>query len=513
MTKYREIIRLFHQGISQRNIALSCSCSRNTVAKVLAQAHKENIHWPLPPDMSDIALEKELFPERGQVPIQPMPEYEKIHKEMAKSGVTLTLLWQEYCESCRLHKQIPYMYTQFCKYYHEYVHTTKATMYMEHKPGEKMELDWAGKRARIFDSITGEEIPAYLFVACLPCSQYGYAEAFLRMDQESWTAAHVHALEYFGGTARIWIIDNLKTGVTKHTPTDIVLNRTYQELAEHYGAAIIPCKIRAPKEKASVEGLVGKLTTWILASLRDQVFFTTSELNQEIHKKLNEFNEKPFQKKEGSRKSVFFEQEKHMLMPLPDSRYEMAVWKLAVVQYNYCISVDHAQYSVPYEYIKHSVDVRLTTNTVEIFFQGLRLCSHLRLYGLRGQYSIKEEHMPTHHKQYAQWTGERFRSWAQKVGINTQTLVEVFLKRHKVEQQGYKSCMALLKLQDTYTPERLEKACEIALTYTSAPSFKSVQTILKTGRDQQASQKTKAPASYQNDHGFTRGADYYGGKE
>jgi len=380
-------------------------------------------------------------------------------------------------------------------------------MHINRKPGEIMEVDWAGQTAKIVDTDTGEIIDAYVFVSALPYSGYAYVEAFLRQDQEAWIAAHVNAYRYFGGVTRILVPDNLKTGVIKNSRTETIINKTYQEMAEHYGTAIIPARVRTQKDKATVEGSVGIISTWILAAIRNQRFLSLRELNAVIKERLHAFNHKPFQKKDGSRATDFAE-EKAFLLPLPKSAFELATWKIATVQYNYHISVDGQNYSVPHEYIKQKVDVRTTRNTVEVFFENNRICSHARLTGRPGQYSTSEAHMPPNHQQYIQWNGERFRAWAAKIGTNTTAAVEAILSGYKVEQQGYKACMAILKLSDQYTPERLEAACTKALSYTPRPSYKSIQAILKSGQDK-ITETSAAPVST-SEFGFTRGSDYYG---
>ena len=508
MTNYREILRLDSLGIKRQDIANACGCSRNTVANILKRAEEKRLAWGTAHELDNKQLSQKLFPAAVGQPAYKMPDYEYVHHEMAKSGVTLSLLWAEYCEQCRQSGEIPYRTTQFKKYYGEYVQKTKATMHISHKPGEIMEVDWAGQAAAIQNSDTGCPIKVYVFVATLPYSGYTYVHAFLSQDQAAWVAAHVGAFEFFGGVARILVPDNLKTGVTKHTRLETVINKTYQELAEHYGAAVIPARVRSPKDKASVEGSVGVISTWILAALRNEQFLSLWELNQAISVKLAEFNQKPFQKKDGSRASVFGE-ERPFLLPLPEHPYELAVWKMATVQYNYHISVDGENYSAPYEYIKQKVNVRLTKRLVEVFFDGNRIASHPRLYGRPGQYSTYEEHMPREHRQYVAWNGERFLSWAQKIGEHTKTIVQLFLSRGPVEQQGYKSCMALLKLSDTYSALRLEQACGRALNFTERPSLKSIQTILKSGQDKLRPAENSAGEPPASSHGFTRGKEYY----
>ena len=414
MVNHKEILRLKHLGLTNREIADAAGCGRNTVTRTLARAREQQLGWQQAQSMSQREVSQWLFPTEQKNPAYKMPDYEWVHREMQKSGVTLSLLWVEYCEQCRQSGELPYKSTQFNKYYADYVHKTKATMHLEHKPGETMQVDWAGQTAALVDTDTGERLDAYLFVAVLPYSGYAYTEAFLDMKQEAWITGHVNAYRYFGGVTRILTPDNLKTGVLKNSRTETVLNKSYQEMAEHDGTAILPARPRSPKDKAFVEGSVGVASTWILAALRNRQFLSLVELNQAIREKLDAFNHKPFQKREGSRASCF-EEEKLFLLPLPATPFELAVWKVATVQYNYHISVERMNYSVPYEYIKQQVDVRLTRTTVEIFFSGTRVASHLRLHGRPNQYSTVESHMPPDHQSYLQWNGERFLRWAEQI--------------------------------------------------------------------------------------------------
>ena len=298
-------------------------------------------------------------------------------------------------------------------------------------------------------------------------SQYAYVEAFLDMKQKSWINAHVHMYEYFGGVARILVPDNCKTAVVHNGGfKDQQINETYQEMAEHYGTAIIPARVRSPKDKPNAEGTVGNISTWITAALRNEQFFSLAELNRAIRDKLELFNQRLFQKKEGSRRSLFLGEEKPLLAPLPATRFELSDWKTATVQFNYHISVDGMLYSVPYEYIKKKVDVKVTDTTIEIFYNHNRIASHRRLKGCSGQYSTITEHMPEDHQKYLEWNGDRFRKWAERIGINTYTAVNAILTSKGVEQQTYRSCMGLLKLAERYSDALLEAACKKALSYT-----------------------------------------------
>ena len=317
--------------------------------------------------------------------------------------------------------------------------------------------------------------------------------------------------EYFGGVPRITVPDNCRTAVDHNRSWyDQQVNTVYREMAEHYNTAIIPARVRAPKDKPNAEGTVGIISTWITAALRNEQFFSLSELNRAIRKKLEEFVHRPFQKKEGSRYEIFRDEELPLLAKLPATRYELAEWKSATVQFNYHISVDGMLYSIPYEYIKRKVDVRITDTTIEVFYNHNRITSHRRLYGRKGQYSTVTEHMPEDHQKYLEWNGDRFRKWAERIGTNTSRVVNALLTSGKVEQQSYRSCMGLLKLADRYSVDRLESACQKALLYTAAPSYKSIKNILAAGQGKSGAVSTVSSSNTtQNKHAITRGADYY----
>jgi hypothetical protein len=289
-----------------------------------------------------------------------------------------------------------------------------------------------------------------------------------------------------------------------------IINKTYHEMAEHYGVSVIPARIRKPKDKPSVESTVNVVSTWIIAALRNRQFFPIGEINEAIRKKLTELNDKPFQKRPGNRMSAF-EEEKAFLLPLNPRPFELASWRVAAVQLNYHIAAESMNYSVPFEYIRRKVDVRMTKSMVEVFYGGSRIASHIRLYGFPGQYSTVEEHMPENHQQYNKWNAARFVNWAGNIGPNTEVVVKALLASRAIEQQSYKSCIGLLKLADKYSVGRLESACQKALSYTASPSLKTVQTILKTGSDK-INEETinQSEAIEQSDFGFTRGASYYG---
>ena len=349
MTNYREILRLSSLQYSQRTIESMAHCSRHTVRDVLQAASERGVSWPLPDDITNAELEQLLFPNKHKASSQyAEPDYPYIHRELARSGVTLMLLWEEYCAKCQEAGQRPYMSTQFGERYRRWARITKATMRIQHKPGDAMQVDWAGDSIPVQDPVTGEQSAAYLFVAVLPCSYYTYAEACDDMKTENWLNCHVHAFDYFGGVARLLIPDNCKTATLSNTRYDVILNRSYQELAEHYGTAIVPARIRKPRDKSSAEASVRFAETWIVASLRDRKFFSLRELNEAVAEKLEELNSRPFKQMAGCRRSAYLEEEKPYMLPLPSSAFEPAVWSVAKVANDYLVTDGRNKYSVPY---------------------------------------------------------------------------------------------------------------------------------------------------------------------
>ena len=508
MVNYREIIRLKCLEYDNSRVASCCGCSRNTVAEVWQLVMEKDFSWPIPDALTNKDLQQILYPDRKALESRKLPDFEYIHKELARPGVTLSLLWAEYCAKCTSEHTIPYQHTQFNEKYHAFAASKKATLRINHKPGETLEVDWVGDTLTVFDELSGEPMKAYVFAACLPCSLYSYAEAFPDMKSNHWIQAHVHAYSFFGGVTRVLINDNLKTGVISNTRTELVLNRSYYEMAEYYGTAIIPARPLRPQDKPSAEGTVKVIETWIMAALRNRKFFSFEELNQAIREKLVEFNSKPFQKKRGSRLTAFEDEEKEFLMPLPASPYETAIWSKATIQPDYLISVGECKYSVPYEYIGKEVEVRSTEDCIEAFYQGHRIASHLRKSYSPDPIYIPE-HMPEKHRRYLAYSAEHFKDWATGVGESTLVVIKHFLSMHKVEQQGYKPCASLMRLADRYSMERLEKACERALCYTPCPSLKNIATILKNGQDKMGSLPETSTTS--KSQGITRGASYFKG--
>jgi transposase len=517
MTHYREILRLTALGCSQREICASASVSQKTVVKVQKRASELGMNWPLDDSVTDETLGQRLFPKEQPVSAKRMPNHEYIRKELLKNGVNKKLLWTEYLEDCKHAGDSLLMYSQFCFYIQKNEENRRATMHIPRKPGEQIEVDWAGDPAKIIDPDTGELIDAWIFIGVMTYSQYAFVEAFLNERQNSWITAHVHMYEFFGGVTKILVPDNASTAVNHRNydwySPDLI--RSYQELAEHYNTAIIPARIRHPKDKPHAEGAVSNVSTWITAALRNEQFFSLTELNAEIRQKLERLNSKPFQKKEGSRSSLFLGEEKYLLSPLPAVRFELATWSQPTIQFNYHVEVDKMFYSVPFHYISNPVEARLTEHVVEVFLKETheRIASHKRLRGRPGQYSTILEHMPKDHQQYVQWDGDRFRRWAQQSGKYTCDVIDYILSTAKVEQQAYRSCMGIMRLADKHSREKLEAACRKAMECSGRPSYKSIKDLIATLRpeDLATQEKQEGPPGKKNPFSLVRGSKYYGG--
>ena len=503
MIKYREILRLRAAGVSIRNIAYSCECARSTVQRVITRADGRGLCWPLPEELDDEEIYHILFTRERPLTGKVEPDYSLVHKELLRKGVTLMLLWQEYCKASIESGKEPYQYSAFCDKYRKWAKQNRIVMHIERRPAETMMVDWAGTTMQVVDRDTGEIHKVYIFVACLPYSSYLYAEGFYSMDTSSWLSAHVNALEHFGGVAPIVVPDNLKTGIVKNTREELIVNPSYRRLAEYYGFAVVPTRPRKPRDKASVEAGVGVVTRSAIAPLRNQTFFTLTKLNGALFDKVTEICARPFQKREGSRESIFIDQEKDALQPLPRRRFEVYVTKTATVPYNYHVSVDSIFYSVPFQYVRQEVELRISKKTIAVFVGTKRIALHKRSFGRRGSYVTNENHMPDTHRDYTEWSGDRFRMWARKKGENVYQVIDAVLTSKPIEQQMYRSARALLALADKYGDKALDDACAYALSITSNPSYKTVKTLIDK------SAQTKEGKENNNDFAYLRGADYF----
>ena len=505
MRKIREVFRLkFDCDLSNRQIANSCSIARSTVAEYLFRLQQAGLSWPLPHDIDDTRLEQLLYPQLPAVPPEQraVPDWSDVHQQLRHKTVTLMLLWQEYKE---LHPS-GYQYSQFCYLYRQWAGRIDPVMRQEHRAGEKMFVDYAGQTVNVYDLQANQMREAQIFVAVLGASNYTYAEATWSQTLPDWIGSHSRAFIFFGGVPQIVVPDNLKAGVSKACFYEPDINPTYLDMANHYGTAVIPARVKKARDKAKVEVAVQVVERWILARLRNRQFFSLSQLNEAIAKLLVELNSRPFQKLPGCRKQLFDTLDRPALSALPAKPYQYAEWKKATVNIDYHIEVERHYYSVPYQLIKNKLDVRITQRTIECFYKNKRVASHIRSYQ-KGRHTTVKEHMPKSHQKWAQWTPDRFIRWAGKIGPHTQTLIETILNSRAHPQQGFRSCLGILRLAKSYGNQRLEAACRRAVSI-GGTSYRSVESILKHNLDQKplAQEQAAEPCI---EHTNIRGSQYY----
>jgi len=510
MRKIKEILRLkFGRGLSNRAIARSVQVSPATVSDCLMRAKLAGVGWPLEPELDEATLEAKLYPPPPPAR-QPrvVPDFAHLHRELKRKGVTLQLLWQEYKQ---VHVRDGYQYTQFCELYKRFKGKLDLVLRQDHRAGEKMFTDFSGDGIDIVDPVTGEVQQAELFIAVLGASSYTYAEAFESQELRCWTDGHIHAFEYFEGVAEITVPDNTKTAITHPSRYEPDVNPTYLDMAKHYGTVIIPARVRKPRDKAKLENAVLIVQRWILAALRNHKFFSIQQANDAITEKLEELNARKFQKLDTTRRELFEQLDKPALQALPATRYEFAAWSSPRVNIDYHVELYRHYYSVPYQLVHKRVEARVTASTVELFFKGNRVASHKRGY-VKGQHTTQREHMPKSHRRYLEWTPSRILNWAGQTGPATRTLAEKILASRRHPEQGYRSCLGLLRLGKSYGQERLEAACARALVIGSW-TYKSVKSILKTGLDRQPLPNERNPNTHKeplpDGHENIRGADYY----
>lgn len=503
MRKISEILRqrleLKH---SYRNIARSLNLSISTVSDYLARAKVTGLSWPLPEGLTEDQLYERLFlpasqPKRERI----QPDWELIHRELRKKGMTLRLLWREYRDQ---HPE-GLGYSQFCKYYRNYAKTISPVMRQVHKAGEKIFVDYAGMKVPFLDLSTGEVCEAEVFVGCLGASQLIFSEASSTQQLPDWIESHIHLFEYFGGVSEMVVPDNLKSAVQSSHLYDPNINANYQHMSEHYGIAIVPARAGEPKDKAKVENAVGIVERQILAPLRHMTFTSIGEINQAMAQKLNELNHQPFQKMKLSRRELFELTDKPALKPLPADRYQYAQWKKAKINIDYHFAFDEHFYSVPYQHVRRVVEIRITAKTVECFYKGERIASHSRSYKRYG-FSTVPGHMPKAHQEHARYSPSHIQAWAQKIGPNTVRFIEHMMASRAFVQQAYRACYGVLRLSNRYGAERLEKACGKGLEV-YASRYQQIESILKNNLEEVPISQSSAielPS-----HHNIRGAHYY----
>ncbi|EIC06235.1 IS21 family transposase [Microbacterium sp.] len=513
--KAKLVLRLRAEGFSKRQIEAQ-GMSRHSVIAVFDAADREGIDYDAVAGLDDAEVYSRLFPGRGEHDsVHAQPDWGQVHKELAKVGVTLKLLHGEYVDACRGRGEPAMGYDRFCKSYQHHVLITGAASRVSHKAGQSVEVDWSGKTMQLVDPVTGVVSRVYLFVATLPFSRYAFVEPTLDLKQDTWLRAHVAMFDWFGGSVPRIVPDNLKTGVISHPAEgEVVLNDAYRELAAHYSAAVLPGRVKKPKDKASVENTVGNIATGVIAALRNQSFATLPELRAAVYERMTAFNAEPFQKRAGSRLGVFEGEEKPLLRPLPTVSFEISRWVYGRrVQKNGHVVFEKNFYSVPYVHIGRAVDLRVTDRMLEVFAGQDRLTSHLLApAGTVNEYRTHDSDLPDG-PQYRQWDAPRVREWAARIGENTTIVVNRIFESVPVDEQGINAALAVLRMTRRYSADRVEAAAGIALaSKVRSPRYAHLRPILETRQDEPGNRDAWAtPGTPPEPTGYVRGADYYAG--
>ena len=505
--KIREVLRLkWECASSHREIAASCGIAVGTVSDYVARATAAGLSWPLPDGFTEAELHERLFPQPpvSDAALRPLPDWKVVEKELRRKGVTLLLLWQEY----RAAHPDGVSYSRFCQLRQAALPDPEVRMAQEHTAGEKLFVDYAGQTMAVIDPKTGVVRTAQIFVASLGVSSYTFAEATWSQAEADWISSHVRAFSFYEGTPRIVVPDNLKVGITSPHRYDPEINRTYQELANHYHIAVIPARVRKPRDKAKAESAVQVVERWILAPLRDRKFFSLAELCEAIEELLEALNDRPRTTADGTRRELFVELDLPALRALPLEPFELCTWKGARVHIDYHVAFEKHNYSVPYRYSGQPVQIRATAQTVEIYHREERIASHLRSVEPFG-YTTVFQHMPTGHQEQqgsSEWNASRLIAWGRQIGPSTETLIQKLLARHVIEQQSYRGCLGILRLAKEHGKGRLDAACARALR-AGNPSYQTVQRYLKHQDEEAAPPLPTATEPILHDN--IRGSAYY----
>jgi transposase len=506
MRKIREVLRLHSLGLTQREVGRSCSVGQSTVSEYLKLAEAAGLRWADIADWSQDRLEKALLP--GQPAAKqrqrlPLPDFAAVHAELqTHKHLTLQLVWDEY----RATHAEGYGYSRFCELYQRWRKRQEVVLRQEHRAGEKLFVDYAGDTIAVRDPESGATRQAQLFVAVLGASNYTFAEATWTQGLPDWIGSHIRAFECFQGVPEIVVPDNLKSGVTKPCRYEPGVNLTYEEMAQHYGVAVVPARVRKPRDKAKVEAGVLVVERWIVAALRKQTFFSLGAVNAAIAALLERLNDRPFRKREGTRRSLFESLDRPALKPLPVEPYQYGEWKTARVNIDYHVEFDRHWYSVPHQLTQCEVEIRATPATVEIFHRGVRVASHARSQAAY-QHTTIHEHRPKAHQRHQEWPPSRIVEWCGTIGPATAQVAERILGSNRHPEQGYRSCLGIVRLGTDYPHARVEAAARRAIAL-QVCTYKSLKAILENNLDGQEPETAPAPRP-PVDHPNLRGPGYY----
>jgi len=506
MRRIRDVLRLcWVLGVSVRQTSESLGVSTGVISKMTNRAELAGLDWDQVQQLGDQELEQRLYGKPAVVgEPRPEPDPKWIHLELRKPGVTLELLHLEYLEQ----HPTGYQYTAFCERYRRWLKRQGLTMRQKHEAGDKVFVDYSGKRLHIVDPKSGQRIPVELFVAVLGASNYTYAEATETQRSPDWIASNERALRYFGGVPRALVPDQLRSAVTTPCWYEPKVQRTYHDFATHYGTSIFPARPGKPRDKAKVEVAVQIVQRWIVARLRNETFFSLQELNARICELLEDLNARPMKRLGGvTRKELFERIDKPALLPLPADNFEYSLWKRATVNLDYHIDVERHYYSVPYVLLGEELDARVTARTVEVFHRGRRVASHARSHVLF-KYSTNPGHLPPNHLAWLQADPGEIQQWAKTVGPYTEAMVNRILQSNFYPEQCWRSARGLKRIGMKYGPERTEEACRRALKF-GARSYKPVERMLKNDLDQRPLPDEEQPAGAVIEHENIRGPKYY----
>jgi transposase len=510
MSKIRQALQLLaDSGLSRRQVAAALGISKTTVSEIALYARDANVDWPLAATLSDDELQARLYPPpRPRSSTRQEPDYAALHQELKRPGVTLQLLWEEYRAGAG---EQAYRYSAYCEKYRAWAKLLKRSMRQIHPAGERLFVDYAGQTVPVVDATTGEIRPAQVFVAVLGASNYTYACATWQQTAADWVGAIIATLEFIGGVPRLLVPDQPRALIANPDAYEPVTARLMQELGEHYGVAVLPARPGRPQDKAKVEVGVQIVERWILARLRHRRFFSLAELNQAIRLLLDELNLRPFKKLPGCRRSAFEALDAPALKGLPAVAMVLAQFKPARVNIDYHVAFEGHYYSVPHQHVGQAVELRITATTVEVLLRRLRIAAHARSHRVGG-FTTLAEHMPASHRAHRQWSPAKLVAWGERIGAATAAVVRWQMEHRPHPEQGYRSCLGLMRLAREYGAERLEAACARAQSI-RAPHYRSVKSILEHGLDRQDSTLLGGAASATSampSHDNVRGPGYYG---
>ena len=507
MSKIRQALQLLgHSRLSTRQVATALGISKTTVSEIAMYARDAGVHWPMAGTLSDDELQARLYPPpRPRSSTRQEPDYAGMHLELKRPGVTLQLLWEEYHAGAG---EQAYRYSAFCDKYRGWAKRLKRSMRQIHPGGERLFVDYAGQTIPVVNAVTGEIRRAQIFVAVLGASNYTYACATWQQTAIDWVGAIIGALEFIGGVPRLLVPDQPRALIAHPDAYEPVTARLLEELGEHYGVAVLPARPGRPQDKAKVEVGVQVVERWILAALRHRRLFTLAEVNQAIGALLSELNQRPFKTLPGCRRSAFDALDAPALKPLPAVAMVLAQFKPARVNIDYHVAFESHYYSVPHQHVGAAVELRITATTLEVLLKRQRIAAHARS-ALAGGFTTVAEHMPASHRAHRQWTPAKLIAWGERIGAATGAVVRWQMEKRPHPEQGYRSCLGLMRLAREFGDERLEAACARAQTI-RAPSYRSVKSILKCGLDRQDTARPGGAAAPMPSHDNVRGPGYYG---